>query len=253
MKSRFDSPKSAGPQPASVAGGRIRRQVIGSVGTIRFSVGLRERGVRHLVATAVTEDAAMRRWILSSSLGAAVIVGSGFCFAPAASAGWNEFWNRVHVDFHRNNAWPEPFQSADRAAAREPFCIMVNNGWKMQNTIGTFLFNAETNELNSAGEAKVKWVVTQAPIHRRAVFVLVGDTPQDTKARLESVQRYISRIMPEGNLPPVMLTNTEPDGASGEYFDAVNRAMMQSIPAPRLPGGDSGGGSSSGGGGNSGN
>jgi hypothetical protein len=194
----------------------------------------------------------MRRWILTSSLGAAFVAGSSYFFAPQATAGWNEFWHRVHVDFHRNNAWPEPFQTADRAAAREPFCIMVNNGWKMQNTIGTFLFNRETNELNSAGESKVKWVVTQAPIHRRAVFVLVGDTPEDTKARVESVQRYISRLFPEGNLPPVMLTTTEPDGASGEYFDAINRAMLQSIPAPRLPAGEGGGGSSGGGGGGSG-
>lgn len=177
----------------------------------------------------------MRRWILASSLGVALLAGGSTFFAPTASADWHTFWQRVHTDFHRNNAWPEPFQTADRAVTREPFCIQVNNGWKMQNTIGTYLFNAETQELNRAGELKVKWVITQAPIHRRAVFVLVGETPEDTKVRVESVQRYISRVMPDGNLPPVMLTNTEPEGGSGEYFDAVNRAMMQSIPAPRLP------------------
>src|SRR5688572_7604351 len=163
----------------------------------------------------------MRRWILTSSLGAAFLVGSGLGVTPSAAADWHEFWHRVKVDTHRNNAWPEPFLTADRGAQREPFCIMVNNGWKMQNTIGTFLFNAETNELNSAGEKQVKWVVTQAPIHRRAVFVLVGDTPQDTKARVDSVQRYISRIVPDGHLPPVMLTTREAEGGSGEYFDAI--------------------------------
>jgi hypothetical protein len=195
----------------------------------------------------------MRRWILASSLGLALVAGGSFLCVPASAGDhWHDFWHRVKVDFHRNNAFPEPFQTADRGAQREPFCIMVNNGWKMQNTIGTFLFNPETNELNRAGEMKVKWVVTQAPVHRRAVFVLAGDTPEDTKARVESVQRYVSRLAPEGHLPPVMLTYTEPEGASGEYFDAINRAMLQSIPAPRLPSGESGGGSG-GGGGNSGN
>jgi hypothetical protein len=193
----------------------------------------------------------MRRWILTSSLGAAFLVGSGLGFTPSAFADWHEFWHRVKVDTHRNNAWPEPFRTADRAAQREPFCIMVDNGWKAQNTIGTFLFNAETNELNSAGEKQVKWVVTQAPIHRRAVFVLVGDTAQDTKARVESVQRYISRIVPDGHLPPVMLTTRDAEGGSGEYFDSINRALLQSVPAPRLPGGDASGGS--GGSGGSGN
>jgi hypothetical protein len=191
----------------------------------------------------------MRRWFLAGSLGLALIAGTGLA-TSTASADWHEFWHRVKVDFHRNNAWPEPFQSADRAVTREPFCIQVNNGWKMQNTIGTYLFNPETQELNRAGELKVKWVVTQAPIHRRAVFVLVGESPEDTRVRVESVQRYVSRLVPDGNLPPVMITYTEPEGASGEYFDAVNRAMMQSIPAPRLPADASITGSSSGGGSN---
>ena len=194
----------------------------------------------------------MRRWILASSLGLALVAGGNVFFVPAASAGdqWHDFWHRVKVDFHRNNAWPEPFQTADRGAAREPFCIMVNNGWKMQNTIGTFLFNLETQELNTAGEAKVKWVVTQTPINRRAVFVLCGDTPEDTQRRVQSVQAYISRIVAPAPLPPVMLTDREPEGSSGEYFDAIHRATIQSIPAPRLPASQNGGASGNSGGGN---
>ncbi len=199
----------------------------------------------------------MRHWILASSVGLALAAGSTF-FASTAAAqegyhhhGGKEltFWQRVHLDFHRNNAWPEPFQSADRAATREYFCIQVNNGWKMQNTIGTFLFNAETQELNRAGELQVKWIVTQAPIHRRAVFVLIGETPEDTQKRVLSVQNYISRIVPAGHLPPVMITHTQAEGASGAYFDAINNAMMQSIPAPRLPAAAGGGGTGGGGGG----
>lgn len=158
----------------------------------------------------------------------------GLSWTTTADAGWNEFWHRSKVDWHRNNAWPEPFQTADRAAAREPFAIMVNNGWRMQNTIGTFLFD-DTHQLNRAGEMKLKWIVTQAPQHRRAVFVLQADSPQETAARVESVQRAISRIVPDGALPPVMLTDTEPDGGSGQYFDAINRALESSMPAPRLP------------------
>jgi hypothetical protein len=151
-----------------------------------------------------------------------------------AQAGWKEFWHRTKVDFHRNNAWPEPFQQADRAAAREPFAIMVNNGWRMQNTLGTYLFD-DTQQLNRAGEIKLRWILTQAPHHRRAVFVLQGHTPQETAVRVESVQQAISRMVPAGPLPPVMLTDTEPEGGSGEYYDAVNRALQSSLPSPRLP------------------
>lgn len=186
----------------------------------------------------------MRRFLLAGSLTLAL----GMGFGGSAQAGWNEFWARVKQDWQRNNAWPEPFQSADRAAAREPFTIMVNNGWKAQNTVGTFLFDDETHELNHAGELKVKWIITQAPIHRRAVFVLAADAPAQTKVRVESVQRYISKMLPVGALPPVVVTYSEPINGSGEYFDAINRSLLDSIPSPRLPGGEGGsGGGDSGG------
>jgi hypothetical protein len=188
----------------------------------------------------------MRRLLAAGGL-ALVLATTG-----SAHAGWNEFWHRVKVDFHRNNAWPQPFIVADRAAAREPFCIMENNGWRMQNTIGTFLFDAETQQLNRAGELKLKWILTQAPEHRRAVFVLQGDTPLDTQRRVESVQLAISKMIPEGALPPVMITDEEPDGASGEYLDAITRSLQATLPPPRLPvsqnGGSGGGGGGSGGG-----
>ena len=82
--------------------------------------------------------------------------------------GWNQLAHRNHVDFYRNNSWPEPFLSMDRMATRAPFCIQTDNGWKMQNTIGNFLFDAETQRVNQAGDLLVKWILTQAPAHRRA-------------------------------------------------------------------------------------
>jgi hypothetical protein len=87
--------------------------------------------------------------------------------APAAyangTAGGNTghpHWDRFWLDFYRNNTWPEPFLTADRAAARTPFCIQTDNGWKMQNTIGSFLFDVETQRVNQAGELLVKWIVS---------------------------------------------------------------------------------------------
>lgn len=169
--------------------------------------------------------------------------------ATSAQAGngtssWDQFWHRVHVDWHRNNAWPEPFQSADRAATREPFCLMADNGWKMQNTIGTFLFDPSTHELNQAGELLVKWIVTQAPVHRRAVFVLKADTAEHTKVRVDSVTAAVNKYT-QGHGAPICLTDTEPTGWSGSYVDAMTQQFQATIPAPRLP--DASGGSASGG------
>jgi hypothetical protein len=117
--------------------------------------------------------------------------GYGGTGAPGPG-GFNQFWNRCCLDFHRNNAWPEPFLSADKIAVRTPYCIMTDNGWKMQNTIGSFLFDGETQRVNQAGDLLVKWITTQAPIHRRAVFVLKGDTAEATNARVQSVQAAVA-------------------------------------------------------------
>jgi hypothetical protein len=197
----------------------------------------------------------MRRWLVvglvTVSLGT---LASGVFAANGEKREKVHAWYyRSKVDFHRNNAWPEPFATADRAAQRQPFCLMVDNGWKMQNTIGTFLFDGNSQQLNTAGEHLVKWIVQQAPIHRRAVFVLKGDTPDATQARIASVQAAVARFACEGENPPVILTCTEPPGWPASYVDQMSQQFQATIPAPRLPaastdtggeGGGSGGGGS---------
>jgi len=189
----------------------------------------------------------MRRWFWACSGIVSVALASSACLA----GGWHDFWHRTHVDFYRNNTWPEPFRTVDRAAAREPFCIMTDNGWKMQNTIGTFLFDRETQRLNQAGDLLVKWIITQAPAHRRAVFVLKGDTPDATAARVESVQAAVAKYG-GGQVYPVLLTDCEPAGWSAAYIDSITQQFNATIPAPRLPTDNGGGGASGGGGGDSG-
>lgn len=196
----------------------------------------------------------MRRLFLALVATAGITLAVAPAQAQHLGDRWGHFWNGVCVDFHRNNAWPEPFQSADRAVTRLPFCIQADNGWKMQNTIGTYLFD-DNNQLNTAGDLLVKWIVTQAPIHRRAVFVLKGDSAEATAARVASVNAAVTKYA-GGAMPPVMVTDTEPSGWSGSYVDAIGQRLQDTIPPPRLPsggsGGGGGGGGSGGGGGGSG-
>jgi hypothetical protein len=171
--------------------------------------------------------------------------------APPGPGGFNRFWHRCCVDFHRNTAWPEPFLTADKAAVRTPWCIQTDNGWKAQNTVGSYLFDRDTQRVNEAGDLHVKWILTQAPAHRRAVFVLKADTAEATNARVQSVQASVEKYA-SGCVVPVLLTDTEPPGWSAAYIDAITQQYSATIPAPRLPsrqGGGSGGGSGSGGGG----
>lgn len=184
----------------------------------------------------------MRRWIVVGLMTAAL--GSAATSALAANGEAkqkvHDWWYRSKVDWHRNNAWPEPFVSADRAAVRTPFCLQVDNGWKMQNTIGTYLFDGNSQQLNTAGEHLVRWIVQQAPQHRKAVFVLKGDSPEATQTRIASVQAAVARFACEGENPPVILTMTEPSGWPASYVDQMSQQFQATIPAPRLPASESG-------------
>ncbi len=73
----------------------------------------------------------------------------------AAENWWHKFWSEVDLHRNRVNVWPEPFVNQDRELVRRPFRQMVDNGWKSQNTLSDYLFDPGTNELNSAGQAKL--------------------------------------------------------------------------------------------------
>ena len=45
----------------------------------------------------------------------------------------------VKQGYHMNRQWPWPYVCPDRIAVQEPFCIMVNNGWRRQNLLGAHL------------------------------------------------------------------------------------------------------------------
>jgi len=191
----------------------------------------------------------MRCWHVAVMVALGMSLAAGSSTAGEKGEKVHNWWYRCKVDFHRNNAWPEPFASADRAAQREPFCLMVDNGWKMQNTVGTFLFDPSTQQLNTAGEHLVRWIVQQAPQHRRAVFVLKGDTAEATQSRVASVQLVVAKYACAGENPPVILTMTEPAGWPAIYVDQMTQQFQATMPSPRLPAESEGGGSGGGSGG----
>jgi hypothetical protein len=149
-------------------------------------------------------------------------------------AKWDCFWDRVHVDWHRNNAWTEPFNLVDREAVRAPIAVMVDKGWQLQNTIPDELFNAETQELTRAGELKVQWILTQMPARRRSVFVLRGSTADITATRVKSVEKAAAGVVGSA-ATMISVTDVIPRGGSASYFERVNVSYESSTPPPRLP------------------
>ncbi len=156
-----------------------------------------------------------------------------FASVSMVDAGWPEFKHQCHIDYARNNCWPQPFRGADANSVVAPFEVMRNNGWRENNTLGTALFSQQ-NELSEAGQLKIEWILTQAPQNYRVLYVKTGRTSEETARRVEIVQIAVSQMITSGPLPPIMITETEPSISSGSYQTLLHRAIVKTTPVPRL-------------------
>jgi hypothetical protein len=170
-------------------------------------------------------------------LGSFILVLSfGLGIASTANAQWfDKFCENFKRDYHRNKMWPEPFLQADRQATMAPFAIQVANGWRRQNLLSDYHFQDNSSQLTLAGESKLRYILTQMPQSRRAVFVQQGLTAEETQARMAVVERASARLVPPGMVAQVVESNLPNEGWPAEDIDAVTRKFNSSRPDPRLP------------------
>jgi hypothetical protein len=180
--------------------------------------------------------------MLKRFLAASAAITLSSAAVPAAQADWWSFWKSWHIDRQRNTDWPKPFTAMDARSVQEPFDIMVANGWQLHHTLGDSLFSPNTGNLSAAGENKLADILRYSPPSRRVLFVKQAGSEELTAARVESVQLAISRLTPSGELPQLFVSTTEAPLNSGQYQTALNRALRDSMPMPRIPEASGGGG-----------
>jgi hypothetical protein len=157
----------------------------------------------------------------------------GTCSVADAQTG-HECWDNYWRDYHRNKMWPEPFLMLDRQSVIAPFATMVANGWRRQNLLSDYHFDEETNQLNVAGEMKVRFILTQMPPSRRTIFVQRGLTPDVTAARIGVVDRAALRVTPGGAMAGIVESDLPNDGWPADEVDSVARRYYKTQPDPRL-------------------
>jgi len=190
------------------------------------------------------------------SLSMAVVAVVGLAAAPSAPAETpDNIFNTIPRTFVRRNAWPVPFVYSDRAAVRNAFGPMVANGWELQNMIADHHFEGDNSQLTDAARIKIRWILTEAPVQHRVIYVRRGQTPQETFARLEAVRTAAAAMGFAGDMLPIRETDMSPPAYPAERIDIVSRKFINSMPDPKLPSSSGGGmgGASAGGGGGGGN
>jgi len=171
-----------------------------------------------------------------SFLAIAVLVAVGG-FAASAQAVWfDDGAHYVKHGYKQNKVWPWPYVCADRIAVREPFCMMVNNGWRRQNLLGAHHFTENGDKLTTAGELRVRWIMTQAPAAHRTIFVERAINPTVTTDRVAAARDYATLVDPPGGqLAQIVETNLTSEGRPASVVDAVNVRFQESMPPPMLP------------------
>ena len=151
-------------------------------------------------------------------------------------AKWDCFWDRVHVDWHRNNAWPEPFNLVDRAAVKTPIAVMVDRGWQLQNTIPDQLFNAETQELTrrrrTESEMDCDADAHPAPSRVRHAGQHAGNHRNACEIGGEGRDGMSWATCPT----LISVTDVIPRDGSASYYERVNTVFRNPrLPPPVLP------------------
>jgi hypothetical protein len=173
----------------------------------------------------------MRRILIAAT----IIAVTASC-VPSIQGAWFDSTKRyIRRGYHRNQAWPWPFMCPDRVAAREPFCIMVDNGWRRQNLLGPHHFNADGDKLTTAGELRVRWIMTQAPPDRRSIFIERSVEPELTAQRLATARDFAAQVALDGQMPEVFETHLLSEGRPASVVDATNVRFQESLPPPVLP------------------
>ena len=144
------------------------------------------------------------------------------------------FWDDLCRSTARNNAWPDPFIPADRAAVQNHLQVVIDQGWMINNTLSDYHFD-ETGLITEAGELRVRTIMQEYIACRRVVFVLKSNDPVIDGARSESTYAVATKFALPGDIPRVGETNVRPDGWPASFVVAVDRAYEESMPQPRLP------------------
>jgi hypothetical protein len=136
--------------------------------------------------------------------------------------------------YHAAHYWPHPYQCQDRAYVRETSKRQTNNGWMAATTLYDYHFDAETHELNRAGEIRLRWVFENAPTDQRIAFVQNGRTTTISQSRMQSTREKASEMVGEANVPPIVLRVCSPLGRPAGEIEQIRNAEMESLPRPRI-------------------
>ncbi len=134
--------------------------------------------------------------------------------------------------FHAAHYWPHPYNCEDIGYVRQVLARQEQQGWTEETTLYEYHFNAETHELNHAGERHLQWILEYVPIERRTVWVQKSIDSLVNQQRMAHVQHQASLISQDS--ASIALRVASPTGRPALEINAIRLAEIQSMPEPRV-------------------
>lgn len=145
-----------------------------------------------------------------------------------------ECYQAIEAGREENNMWPQQYVGLDRMNAAAPFKIMIRNGWRRQNLLGSHHFNEDATQLTQSGKLRVQWILTQTPPQFRQVFVERSITEGVTDARIAATEQFASQVL-KGEDATIADTHIQSDGRPAVVIDYVNTQYRENMMTPMLP------------------
>ncbi|MEM7457203.1 MAG: hypothetical protein AAF456_22870 [Planctomycetota bacterium] len=159
------------------------------------------------------------------------------------SEGFHQGWAHMkHVNqkvMARNQAWPKPFDCADRQLYFAMFEPMIDTGMADMCTLSAAHFDQHSNELNRLGESAVASIMQNMPASRKNIYIQQDSNESISDVRMTSVRNTVERWYGHVPAPGIAFTNRYPMTHSGSRVELINGAYAQELPPPVIAVGDS--------------
>lgn len=132
----------------------------------------------------------------------------------------------------RNDAWPRPFDCADRRNYYSHWETMFQRGFQYQATLTSAHFN-EDNELNGLGKSTLAMIMNNMPIGTRNVYILRTGDEVASQERLDHVQDvYQTWYATRNTDTQIAFSDEAPVPGRGNRYETINRSYFDNTPAP---------------------
>ncbi len=154
--------------------------------------------------------------------------------APADGFWLDAFYCHLERGREGNNLWPHQHLETDRRNASAPFDVMVRNGWRRQNLLGSHHFTEDGAQLTEAGKLRVQWILTQPPVEHRQVFIERSLNEEVNVARIAAANEFATIAVRDGVPTDAQGTHILSDGRPATTVDFVNTQFRENMMTPAL-------------------